>query len=107
MRPVRKNGNHRVLSCAKPLEQEFGLTPPKVQDAGDSRRDGVTQRRVIAVDEQVMVCCALSLIGGRSDLDATRGEKDSDLRTGHQGSVSGLDDLDACRLLDAAAGKRR
>jgi len=107
MRPVRKNRNYRVLSGTKPLEQELGLTPPKMQDTGDPRGDRVAQRRYIAVDEQVMVCCSLSLVGGRSDLDTMRGEQDSDLRTGHQCSFGGLDDLDAPCLPHAAAGKRR
>ena len=107
MRPVRKHGNHRVLSGTKPLEQELGLIPPEMQDSGHARGDRVAERRYVAVDEQVMVCRALSLVGGRSDLDTTRGENDSDLRACHQRGVSGLDDLDAPRLPRAAAGKRR
>ena len=51
MRPVRKNRNYRVLSGTKPLEQELGLTPPKMQDTGDPRGDRVAQRRLITIDE--------------------------------------------------------
>ncbi len=107
MRPVRKNGNHRVFSGIKALEQELGLTSAKMQDSGDPRGNSVAQRREIAVNEKMMVCCALSLVGGRSDLDTTRRKKDSDLRTCHQRRLSGFDDLDDPRMPHLAAGKRR
>jgi len=84
-----------MVSGSESPQHELGLPAAQMENSRYARRNRIAQRCEIVIDEEMVVSCAFSLFGGRSDLDTARGKDHGDVGTVRHRPIGRLKDFDA------------
>src|SRR2546426_3101787 len=68
MPPIGDHRDHAVRARLQRVQHELGLPPAQMKDSRHAPRYGVSHRRQVVIDEQVMMSRSRSLVRGRDNL---------------------------------------